>query len=43
MLTIFSIAIATSLLLLASHSRPFSGDVSVKPTALLQIVPETET
>lgn len=42
-LTIFSTAIAMSLLLLASHSRPFSGDISVQPTALLQIMPETET
>jgi hypothetical protein len=27
-------------LLIASHSRPFSGSIAVHPTLLLQVMPE---
>jgi hypothetical protein len=41
-LGIFAIGVATALLLIASHDRPFVGDVSVKPDPLLQIMPEAQ-
>ena len=31
-----------SVLLLASHSHPFSGAISVKPTVLQQVMPEAQ-
>ncbi len=39
-LGLFSTAIAVSILLLLSHDRPFTGQLSVKPAALLQVEPE---
>jgi hypothetical protein len=39
-LGLFSTAIAVCILLLLSHDRPFTGQLSVKPAALLQVVPE---
>jgi hypothetical protein len=32
--------VAVSVLLIASHDRPFSGEISVKPDVLLQVRPE---
>jgi hypothetical protein len=26
--------------LIAAHSRPFTGDIAVRPTVLLQVMPE---
>ena len=37
---IFATGVAVSVLLIASHDRPFSGEISVKPDALLQIRPD---
>ncbi len=39
-LWIFATGIAVSILLIASHDRPFSGELSVKPDLLKQILPE---
>jgi len=39
-MTIFATGIAVSVVLIASHSGPFSGDISVQPTVLLQVMPE---
>ncbi len=27
-------------MLIAAHSRPFTGDISVRPAVLLQVMPE---
>jgi Protein of unknown function (DUF4239) len=37
---IFATGIAVSVLLIVSHDHPFSGEISVKPDALLQVRPE---
>ena len=37
---IFATGVAISVLLIASHDRPFSGEISVKPDVLLQVRPE---
>jgi Protein of unknown function (DUF4239)/Protein of unknown function (DUF3365) len=37
---IFATGVAVSILLIASHNRPFSGELSVKPDLLAQIMPE---
>jgi hypothetical protein len=37
---IFAAGVAVSVLLIASHDRPFSGEISVKPDVLLQVRPE---
>jgi hypothetical protein len=37
---IFATGLAVSLLLIASHDRPFNGEVSVKPDLLLQVRPQ---
>jgi hypothetical protein len=37
---IFAAGAAVSVLLIASHDRPFSGEISVKPDLLLQVRPE---
>jgi hypothetical protein len=39
-LWIFATAAATALLLIAAHSGPYSGDLSVGPDSLLQVMPE---
>src|SRR5688500_17245762 len=39
-LGLFSTAIAVCILLLISHGRPFTGELSVPPTALLQVMPD---
>ena len=39
-MTIFATAVGVSVVLIASHSGPFSGEISVPPTALLQVMPE---
>ena len=39
-LAIFSSAVGVAILLVAAHSRPFTGDVSVRPAVLLQVMPE---
>jgi hypothetical protein len=39
---LFATAVAASVLLIASHNRPFSGEISVGPQPLLQVIPEAE-
>ena len=39
-LAIFSTSVGLAVTLLASHSSPFSGEMSVRPTLLLQVMPE---
>ncbi|SAK51620.1 hypothetical protein AWB77_01325 [Caballeronia fortuita] len=36
---LFCASLATTMLLILSHDRPFSGDIAVKPDPLLQVVP----
>jgi hypothetical protein len=40
-LGIFSTGIGTAVVLIATHSRPFAGQVAVHPTVLLQVMPES--
>jgi hypothetical protein len=39
-LVIFSSGVGVAILLIAAHSRAFTGDLSVRPTVLLQVMPE---
>src|SRR6266853_4643236 len=39
-MAIFATGVAVSILLIASHNRPFSGEISVEPVLLAQIMPE---
>lgn len=41
-LALFATGVATSVLLIAAHDRPFVGDISVGPGPLLQVLPEAE-
>jgi hypothetical protein len=42
--TLFATGIALSSLLIASYSRPFTGEISVRPELLQQVIPsETAT
>lgn len=38
-MALFATGAAVCLVLIASHNRPFTGEISVKPAALLQIMP----
>jgi len=38
---LFSTAVAVCILLIAAHDRPFTGQLSVRPTALLQVQPDS--
>ena len=38
---LFSVALATTVLLILSHDRPFTGDVALSPEPLLQVMPES--
>jgi hypothetical protein len=42
-LAIFATGVGAAVILIAAHSRPFSGEISVKPGMLLQVMPETGT
>jgi hypothetical protein len=37
---LFATGVAASVLLIASHDQPFSGEISVGPEPLLQVMPE---
>ena len=37
---IFATGVAVSILLIASHDRPFTGEISVSPDLLEQVMPE---
>jgi hypothetical protein len=39
-LGIFATGVAAAIVLIAAHSRPFSGAIAVRPTLLLQVMPE---
>ena len=39
-LGLFATGVAASVLLIAAHDRPFTGQISVSPSPLLQIVPD---
>src|SRR5262245_31709772 len=39
-LAIFATGVGVAVLLIASHSRPFTGEISVGPAVLLQVLPE---
>ena len=39
-LAIFATGVGVAVVLIASHSRPFSGEISISPSVLLQIMPE---
>ena len=39
---IFATGVAASVLLIAAHDRPFTGQLSVRPDALLQVTPKAE-
>jgi hypothetical protein len=41
-LTIFATSVAVAMVLVASHARPFTGQISVAPTYLLQVLPEAD-
>ena len=40
-LGLFSTAIAVCIVLIASHDRPFTGQLGVRPAALLQVQPDS--
>ena len=42
-LSIFATGVGVAVLLIASHSRPFTGEISVPPAVLLQVMPEAGT
>ena len=37
-----STGVATAILLIAAHDRPFIGEISVSPDPLLQVMPQPE-
>jgi hypothetical protein len=39
-LAIFATSVGVAVTLIAAHSRPFAGEVSVRPAVLLQVMPE---
>ena len=34
------LGVAASMLLILAHDRPFTGEISIRPDALLQVMPE---
>jgi len=42
-LALFAASVAVSMLLIDSHNRPFTGDISVGPDALLRVLPEEKS
>ena len=40
---IFATGVAASMLLILAHDRPFIGEISIRPDALLQVMPEIRT
>jgi hypothetical protein len=39
-LAVFATGVGAAIVLIAAHGRPFTGDVAVTPTVLLQVMPE---
>ena len=42
-LALFATGVAVSLVLIASHNRPFTGEISARPDVLLQVMPKEGT
>ncbi len=42
-MALFATGVAASVLLIAAHDRPFTGQISVGPEPLLQIMPDAST
>ena len=42
-MALFAAGVAVSVLLIASHNRPFTGEISVGPDPLLQVLPEEKS
>ena len=42
-MALFATGVAVSVLLIATHNRPFTGEISVGPDPLLQVLPEGKT
>ena len=40
---IFATGVAASMLLILAHDRPFTGEISIRPDALVQVMPEIGT
>ncbi len=40
-LTIYATASGVALILIAAHSRPFTGEISTPPTVMMQVMPES--
>jgi hypothetical protein len=40
---LFATGVATAVLLIAAHDRPFIGEISVSPDPLLQVMPQPES
>lgn len=41
-LTIFATSVGVAVVLVAAHARPFTGQISIHPTYLLQVMPEAD-
>jgi hypothetical protein len=41
-MVLFGIGVAASMLLILAHDRPFTGELAVNPSPLLQVMPELE-
>jgi hypothetical protein len=41
-MSLFATGVAASVLLIAAHDRPFTGEISVRPDPLLQVMPQIE-
>jgi multisubunit Na+/H+ antiporter MnhB subunit len=39
-MAIVATGVGVAVILIAAHSRPFTGEISVRPTVLLQVMPE---
>lgn len=39
-MAIFATAVGVAVVLIAAHGRPFTGEISVRPAVLLQVIPE---
>ena len=39
-MTFFTLGVAACVVLIASHNRPFTGEISVGPELLLQVIPK---
>jgi hypothetical protein len=39
-MSIFAVAGAACVILIASHNRPFTGEISISPELLLRIMPK---